>query len=220
MKYWIVAIFISLASFVNAQTSEFSLAVKYQDYELAKKLIYQKIAEKPNVLAYKDTLAFLYSDLKSYSQALAVCDDILKTEPNRLHVLELKASILWKTKDFLGLEKVYQVLFKETQDLKYAYYQVSLLFELNQYQKAEKLSKELLEKKESHHEKIAIYTNHFSKEITLSSVLYNVLGMIAMNEKRYKEAQKYFEKSLSIASDFLLASNNLQVVKTKLAQNR
>ncbi len=208
-------------SSLEVQQNVYQQAMLYQDYQVAKNAVYTMMALAPHQQGLKDTLADVYFQAKDYHQCIKVCNDILQQHHQNLYVREIKAISLRKLQDIKGSVQEYEELFKQSNLLSHAYYLMNLQYQLKRYGECENLIKSLLA-----HQKIETVTIQVLTQLAhepfqtvlLKATFLNMLGVIAMDMDNNQKALQYFEQAVKVSPHFLLAQNNLLLMKTRLSQ--
>lgn len=191
----------------------FRQSLKYADFSSAAFALNQVIVLKPEVPAYKDTLAFIYVELGGNVQALSVAKDILATNPNNASILEVSAM----SQESLGLYKEaledYEKLFKLTNKPYHMYKIASMQYVLKRFGECTASINGLLKSTEAEKEKITINMDRGQRqEVPMKAALYNMLGMVAYEVNDMNNAKLNFNEALKLEPNFVLAKGNLDLV--------
>lgn len=211
--------FIWAQSLFESQQEVYKQAMIYQDYQVAKNAVYTMIALEPKRIGLKDTLADVYFQAQDFSQCIKVCNDVLKQNSQQLYVREIKAISLQKLQDIKGAIREYEELYKQSNLLNYGYSLMILQYQMKRYGECEELIQLLFKHAKIETEIIQVSTQFVHQpyqKILLKATLFNMLGVISMDMNKNEQAQNYFEQALKISSNFLLAQNNLQLIKSRL----
>lgn len=191
----------------------FRQSLKYADFSSAAFALTQVIVLKPEVPAYKDTLAFIYVELGGNVQALSVAKDILATNPTNAPILEVSAM----SQESLGLYKEaledYEKLFKITNKPYHMYKIASMQYVLKRFGECTASINSLLKSAEAEKEKITINMDRGQRqEVPMKAALYNMLGMVAYEVNDLANAKTNFNEALKLEPNFALAKGNLDLV--------
>lgn len=208
------------ATEVKTDDSAFQLALntfhqslKYADFASAAYALNQVIVLKPEVSAYKDTLAYIYVELGGNVQALSVAKDVLSTNPNNASILEVSAM----SQESLGLYKEalddYEKLFKLTNKPYHLYKIASMQYVLKRFGECTATINGLLKSTEAEKEKITINMDRGQRqEVPMKAALFNMLGMVAYEVNDLTNAKNNFNEALKLEPNFALAKGNLDLV--------
>lgn len=199
-------------SFDNA-IGVFHQALKYADFSTAAYALNQVIVLKPELTAYKDTLAYIYAELGGNVQALSVARDILKDNPNNVSILEVSAM----SQEALGLYKEalddYEKLFKASGKPYHMYKVASMQYVLKRFGECSLSINTLIKSPDVDKEKISINMDRGQRqEVPMKAALYNMLGMVAFEVNDFTNAKNNFNEALKIEPTFALAKGNLDLV--------
>ena len=58
-------------------------------------------------------------------------------------------------------------------------------------------------------------SNGYFEQVPALAAAYNMLGVLAFNEKNNSEAEAYYKKAIALAPDFVIGKQNLEALKGK-----
>ena len=186
-------------------------ALAYNDYSVAKSAIYEMMSLDPNDHALQDTLALMYFDFKQYASAILVSNDVLKSDPNNLRAIEIKAISFDNLQIYDRALEQYEALHIRNSDL-YTLYKIAFLqFRLQRFVESETSAKLIMDNAESQDLKVYFNANNSlaSKEVPMRAAILNLKGLIYMSQEKKDEARKFFNESIAMAPEFELPKNNL-----------
>jgi tetratricopeptide (TPR) repeat protein len=196
----------------EVQKKVYQQALRYGDFNTAAVALNYVVALKPEKREYKDTLALVYSELGANVQALSVAKDILSTNSNNAPMLEVAAN----SEESLGLIKEaledYEKLFKLSGKTYHMYKIASMQYYLKRFGECAATLNGLLNAKDVGTEKITMNYDRQRQDVPLSAAVYNMRGMLALEQKDYKIGRDNFNEALKIMPDFYLAKGNLGLV--------
>lgn len=211
-------VFVALLSFTAlAQTSSVEIeknkltqALNYGDKEAATNAMYNIIAIEGPQSTYKDSLAYMYFNRRSYLSCYLVAQDVLQMRPNSAEILEMSAFAL----ESLGAgEKAieeYQKLLTSSNSNYHAYKIAEMQYELQKYddalvsiQKAGSLAD-----KGQHYITYQINQN-YNQQAELKAAIPYLEGMIYLAKSDQVKAKAAFEKAVAIFPDFILAKEKI-----------
>jgi tetratricopeptide (TPR) repeat protein len=226
---FLVAGFAFTAPVLKAQTSSltgknlkmYNMALEYGDYGVAINTLYTILADNPNDMALKDSLASLYFNSRAYPQAILVAREILAKNPKDKKMLELTAISYQNIGGAKEALETYETLYKESQ-MVYHLYQIAVLqYQIRRFGECEASLARILKDPASANEKVVINVNRTERqEVPMHAAVYNVLGMLALEQSDEASAKKAFEKALSIDGEFVLPKGNLEAMEQMKKQGQ
>ena len=118
------------------EKSKLQLAKSYNDENTITSTIYNIIALEGPQSTYKDSLAYIYFNKRNFVSCFLVTNDLLKTKPDNLELLEMNAVSL---ESMGALEKsleAYEKIFTKTNDNYQGYKLASIQFRMNKNEDA------------------------------------------------------------------------------------
>jgi tetratricopeptide (TPR) repeat protein len=190
-------------------------ALIYADSEIAVNSMYNIIAKEGENSTYKDSLAYLYFNSRKYSSCFMVCSDILMKDSNKQDILEMQAISL---ENLMALEKaaqVYAKLVTKSNNNYHAYKLANIYYVLKNYDQALMAVKKAEELKDTGEIKVSYAINkNYSQQVALTSAIAFTRGLIEAAQEKNDAAISSFQKAVNIQSDFALAKDNLEALKT------
>jgi len=163
---------------------------------------------------YEDTLAMLYMQQNSYVQCYYWSDKRLKVNPDDLGLLEMKGICLDKMQQPKEAIAVYEKLYAKTKSPFHAYTLMELQYSIKRL--AECLvtagSTERLQFKPDY--TVTYNVGEQLGRTYLQAGIYNIQALTLFDLDRKAEAKAYFEKAVALDSNFVLARQNLEAVKS------
>lgn len=206
----------------NIQWDVYRLALKYGDPNVALYALYYELAQKPEDVALKDSLASLYLQLGAYRQSILVGREILAVQPeNRkmLELLSLSHEAIGAVKEALDYsERLYKLNGSATQLYKIGTQQ----YALKRYGECMGTIQQLLNHPQINTEKVTItiprtqQTPETRQEISLKAAAYNIRGAVQVDQKELEAARDSFNEALKVEPTFQLAKSNLDEINRKL----
>lgn len=193
------------------QRGVYNRAIKYNDADMAISALYNLCTMEPQNDSLLYSLAYLYFDNQRYFSAILACNDLLLLNPENLKAMQMKAVGLEQigAKD-KALEEYESLYLKSDNDINYLYKMAVLDYELKRYQEAKNNIKILMGKDKIDEIKYYFPTeNKDQQEISMKASLYNLNGLIALDEGNKDEARQQFGRALEIAPDFYQAKKNM-----------
>jgi tetratricopeptide (TPR) repeat protein len=212
------------ATQVETYKKVYAMALENGDATVALNSLYFIIAEEGNNSPYKDSLAFLYFDMGSFTQCEKVAGEIVrdnaaaiekKERLTMLEILALSQASLGKTKEAIGS---FERLLSKTNEMYHAYRLAELQFNYKRIGEAFQsiTLAETLTNSMQAPVRIDMGNNQI-QEVKLEAAIQNLKGYIILQEypERKAEAITAFAKALEIQPGFLLAKNNLAFANSK-----
>jgi len=172
------------------------------------------VADQGANTVYEDTLAMLYLQQNSYVQCYYWADKRLKAKPDDLTLMEMKGICLDKLNQPKEAIAIYEKLYGRTKSPYHAYTLMELQYGIKRLQEclATSASTERLEFKPDF-----IMTYNAGEQMGrtyLQAGIFNVTGLALYDLDKKAESKKYFEKALALDSNFVLAKQNLEAIKS------
>ncbi len=198
----------------NQHIKVFMQAAKSGDVATAiTALSYYVNAEGANSV-YEDTLAMLYMQQGGYMQCFYWADKRLKVNPDDLVLMELKGISLDKLNQPKEAINVFEKLYAKTKSPYHAYQLMELQYSIKRLAEclATANSAERLEYKPEF-----TMTYNVGEQVGrtyLQAGIFNIQALALYDLDKKAEAKMYFEKALALDSNFVLARQNLDALKS------
>ncbi len=197
---------------VDSEYKLYRKAMDYGDFTVARTAILQLMVKYPTKPEWKDTLISIYGMMGMYEQAILIGEDILKSKGTDTTTLKIVA-ISYENLGALSKAIEYYDKVLALKDEILIRYKLSVCqYGLQRYGEAKANIYKILEDNRAKENKITINYESSSQEVSLLAAAMNVAGIILTDEGKHEEAKVYFESALKLEPNFILASNNLQVV--------
>lgn len=189
----------------------YQVALRYNDYNVAKHALYNLLVENPQNDSILYSLSLLYVQGQQYASAVLSANDIIAVKPNHTGALEIAAV----SYDNLGIKDKaldsYEKLYLNTDDYQILYKMAFLQYDLKKYAEAKTNVDILLGKKETEELK-SVYTlaDNQQKEFPIKVPLLTLKGMLTNATGDKEGARKLYNEALSLSPDFELATQQLQ----------
>ncbi len=196
---------------VNHAMKVYQTARSLNDVSAAKEALLDILVEVPQNDSIVFELGTLYFQLQMYQSSAVCAAEVLKKNPDNVGAIEL-AAVSYEN---LGAEQRaldnYEKLFLKTDDFN-ALYKASLFqYNLGRYKEADTNIDILLARKESDEIQFPIMTtSNEQKDYPIKALLYNIKGLIKVEQGNNAEAKVNFQKALEIAPDFAAAKEYLE----------
>lgn len=176
-------------------------------------LSYYVIDQGANTV-YEDTLAMLYMQQNSYVQCYYWADKRLKVKPDDLVLLEMKGICLDKLNQPKEAIAIFEKLYAKTKSPYHAYTLMDLQYSIKRLAEclATANSTANLEFKPDY--TITYNVGEQVGRTYLQAGIYNIQALTLYDLDRKAEAKAFFEKALALDSNFVLARQNLDALKS------
>jgi tetratricopeptide (TPR) repeat protein len=198
----------------------YNLALKYGDFTVAKTAVYEMLAEDPSRTDLLDTLTVIYFIQGSYGQAIAVGNEILETNPNKLAIREIVAVSYKNVNAPKEALTEFETLFKESGDLYFLYEVASMQYALKRFGECIASCDAILNAEGAAEMKVNIGLGQGQyQDVPLPAAVLNMKGFIALEVNQPEAAKENFEAALAIDPEFVLPKANLQKMAKMEAEN-
>lgn len=199
-------------SFENA-IKKYHNSLKYLDYKTAINAIHDVLIIAPEKTNYKDTLLALYYNSNQSISAVLLAQEMEKTGNSSKNVLEVLAITYQNAGQLKEALKYYEKLNALENKLFYQYQIAVIQYGMSRVSECTTTLSKIIENPNSAKETVKIdYEKAPSQEIPYSAAAYNILGVLSLNINQKENAKAYFQKSLEIFPEFLLAKNNISAI--------
>lgn len=163
---------------------------------------------------YEDTLAMLYMQQNSYVQCYYWADKRLKVKPDDLILMEMKGICLDKLNQPKEAITIFEKLYAKTQSPYHAYTLMELQYSIKRLAEclATATSAEKLVFKPEY--TMTYNVGEQMGRTYLEAGIYNITGLTLYDLDKKAESKMYFEKALALDSNFVLARQNLEAIKS------
>ena len=204
---------------VELEKNKLKQALIYGDQATATVMMYNIIALEGEKSAYKDSLAYLYFNRRSYLSCYLSAADALKNNPTNTEILEMSAFSL----ESLGAKDKaidnYQKLLAITKNNFHAFKIAGLQLELKKVVEAYTSIKKAESLVDKGTEKITYPINKsYNQQVPLKASIQYLKGIIEVEMNSKELAKKSFQKAIGLFPEFILAKQeleNLNEIKSK-----
>jgi len=196
-------------------------AKAYGDESIVANVMYSLIALEGPQSSYKDSLAYVYFNKRNYVSCFLVTNDLLKTKPKNLELLEMSAVSLESMGALEKSKEAYEKLFAMTNDNYHAYKLASIEFRMNQNEVAYATIKKAGQISGNEGFKVTFQVNeNYNQNVELKAAIAYLEGVIAVSLNKNVEAKVSFERAIQIFPDFVLAKSKLEILNAKQAEKK
>ncbi|MBK8610236.1 MAG: hypothetical protein IPL84_09880 [Chitinophagaceae bacterium] len=163
---------------------------------------------------YEDTLAMLYLQQNSFIQCFYWADKRLKVKPDDLILMEMKGICLDKLNQPKEAIAIYEKLYAKTKSPFHAYSLMDLQYSIKRLAEcmATAASAEKLQYKPEF--TVSYSVGEQMGRTLLQAGIYNITGLALYDLDKKAESKAYFERALALDSNFVLARQNLEAIKS------
>jgi len=196
-------------------------AKAYGDESIVANVMYSLIALEGPQSSYKDSLAYVYFNKRNYVSCFLVTNDLLKTKPENLELLEMNAVSLESMGALEKSKEAYEKLFAMTNDNYHAYKLAGIEFRMNQNEGAYATIKKAGQISGNEGLKITFQVNeNYNQNVELKAAIAYLEGLIAVSLNKSVEAKASFERAIQIFPDFVLAKSKLEILNAKQTEKK
>ena len=198
----------------NAHLKVYNLAMNTGDINAASVALNYYITEQGTETPYSDTLAMLYMQMNSYTQCYYWADLRSKTHPDDNNLLEMKGICLEKMQQPKEAITIFEKLFGKTQSPYHAYKLMGLQYSIKRLAECVGTAN-AAEKLQFKPEYVMTYNVGDQVGRTyLQAGIFNIHGLALYDLDRKAESKAYFQKAIALDSNFALAKQNLEAIRT------
>ena len=193
---------------------KYAAAVQWNDYDVAKDALYDLIIRNPqNDSLIFDLAVFYYQNRKSAS-AVLVSNELLARNPKNTTALEINAAGLEELGVLDKAIQKYESLYLLTTNMGVMYKMAFLQYRLKRYGEAGASADILLANKDIDSNKVQFNgADGKPKDYSMRVAVLNLKGMLALDQGDKVNAKKFFDQTLAVAPDFVLAKEGLAKCK-------
>jgi tetratricopeptide (TPR) repeat protein len=198
----------------NTHLKVFDQALYTGDLNTAIMALNYYVTEQGSANPYADTLAMLYMQQGSYPQCYYWADLRLKAKPDDNGLLEMKGVSLEKMQQHKEAIAVFEKLFAKTQNPYHAYKLMELQYGIKRLAECVATAN-VVEKLQFKPEYVMNYNVGEQVGRTyLQAGIFNIHGLALYDLDKKAEGRAYFERAVALDSNFVLARQNIEAIKT------
>lgn len=203
-------------AFIGHHSRTYAIATKYGDYDMAKTALYNMLAAYPGNDSLLYSLSYLYFSSQKYASAVLAVQDLIARTPDHLGALKISGAGY----EALGLKDkslvAYETLYLKSSDYQTLYKIAFLQYDMERLKECMTNADILLSKTESDTLKVYYATeDDQQKEYPIKASLLNLKGLVSKKYGDKESAKKYFQQALDVASDFVIAKENMESLDKK-----
>jgi tetratricopeptide (TPR) repeat protein len=194
----------------SRQVSIYTQALSLNDLTIARNAVYQILAIRPTADSWNDTLCMLYFSDGMYRQSILVGKKSFNNNPSNIVVGEIIAVSYERLGAFKEAIETYQELVKQKDEIRYLYSILTLEYKLKRFEECLATAEKIITRPDAMNNTIRInVSDQHYQDVPYAAAVYNILGMLFIELSLKEQAEKYFQKSLELAPDFILPKNNM-----------
>ncbi|MFK5879359.1 MAG: hypothetical protein QM478_07670 [Flavobacteriaceae bacterium] len=220
--FFFFALFITFSSIAqNSNQVEFEKqklkqALIYGDQSTATNMMYNIIALEGEKSVYKDSLAYLYFNRRSYLSCFLATEDALKNNPNNVELLEMSAFSIESLGAYEKAITSFEKLLSVTNNNFHAYKVATLYFQVNKFDEAYAAVKKADALPDSGKENISFPINkNYNQPVPLKAAIVYLKGLAEQNLNDKTAAKASFKKAMQVFPEFILAKDALSNLEVK-----
>jgi tetratricopeptide (TPR) repeat protein len=189
-------------------------SLKYLDYPTAINALQEVLVLSPEKVDYKDSLLAIYFNAGNSKSAFLLAQEMEAEGNNNAATFEVLARAFQNAGMLKEALSYFEKLNLLEENLYCLYQMATIQFNLSRVQEcSENLSKIIQNPKAKSQTMEMSYEKQESQQIPYAAAAFNVLGVMALKLKEPVQATENFKQALLISPNFLLAKNNLSVLK-------
>jgi tetratricopeptide (TPR) repeat protein len=172
---------------------------------------------------YLDSLAYLYLAANQIQSCQIVCERILKNEPEKLSIVELKGRCLIADNRVFDAIAAYETLFKKTNNISFGFALARLQYTGKRLAEALATVNSALTLKAEDDKQAKVNVSEVSgnkgqtQSVFIKAAMHNLRGLIVYDldpNANKKEAASCFEEALKLEPAYILAKQNKETLAT------
>ncbi|MEO6254369.1 MAG: hypothetical protein ABIO79_13730 [Ferruginibacter sp.] len=198
----------------NPHVKVFKQAVMSGDIATGITALSYYVTEQGANSVYEDTLAMLYMQQNSYVQCYYWADKRLKVKPDDLVLLEMKGICLDKLQQPKEAIVIFEKLYAKTQSPYHAYTLMELQYSIKRLAECLVTANSTTKLQFKPEYTVTYNVGEQVGRTYLQAGIYNIQALTLYDLDKKAEAKQYFEKALALDSNFVLARQNLDALKS------
>jgi tetratricopeptide (TPR) repeat protein len=203
------------------QLENYRRAISYNDMTTAASSLvsYLNAGGSENFL---DSLAIVYYNLSNFPGAYKLANELYTANNKNATALTLLADISGRGGETKTSLEWYEKLCALSPSA-YNFYQLATKQYLleRKLECRQSLQKVISDSAQAAKQMVSMeVSNGYFEQVPALAAAYNMLGVLAFNEKNNSEAESYYKKALAIAPQFVIGKQNLEALKTKTPEKQ
>ncbi len=193
-------------------------AIQYNDMPTAAMSLVSYLSNG-GTINYNDSLAVVYYNMNNFSGAYKLANEAYTRDNKNVTALSLLADISGQTNDAKTSLEWYEKLCP-LNPLPFNYYQLATKqFSLERKLECKQsLAKVMADTAAAAKQKVTLQVGQgYSESVPVLAAAYNMMGVLAFQDKNTTEAKKMYEAALKAFPDFVIAKQNLEAMNKPAA---
>lgn len=200
----------------NHYLKVYKQALSYNDVNTAINALQNYVAVDNN-LSYKDTLAMLYYNVKSYYSSLLLSEEVYKAAPENVIAMARTAECYDELGDPKTAIDLYEKVVPVTKNPYHIYKMGICQYQLKRTAECEASAKAALADTSSKRVGVVFTSANGSEQtVPVDAAASNLLGVLKMDTKKFAAAKVDFQQALKLFPDFIGAKGNMDVCDENL----
>lgn len=192
----------------------YALGLKYQDPNLKALAAANLYVLDSTQKRWRDSLFVAYKEANAVLPLSVLAPELYKERPNDTLVLIVMANLALYNQNLKEALSYQKKLFELTKNPVYQYQMIVSYSNMDSLEHARALAEEMLKEPRYAKMTIPIQVNEGQfQNVNIHAAAYNVLGYYAVQKRQIREAKSYFEKSLQLQPDYVLARQGYEFVR-------
>lgn len=194
----------------NLEKSVLKRAVSYQDYTTAIIMVQQLITKEPFQPMWTDSLCHLYFLNKSWDQAILAANDIMLGKYDNYKIGNLLGQAYKNKGDLKEALNVYEKLYASFKDPYHLYDVAQLQYFLKRYSEFNLTVAQLIQLPPDKVKDLEVFivNSQAKQNVPFMAAVYNLTGVMLMDQNKNEDAKKAFAKALELYPEFQIAKAN------------
>jgi tetratricopeptide (TPR) repeat protein len=194
----------------------FKEALQYNDGLVARVALFRMIQLKPEAKNLYDTLAYLYFGSGQFNEAMILSEKVYTEDNSKVGMLEVKAI----SEQNLGMLKEalndFEMLYEKAKDVRYLYQIAAMQYDLKRVAECSNSINMILASTETDKATVPFFTqDRRRQDVPIKAAAFNMRGVLAGELGEFDLAAKAYEEALKLYPEFVLAKNNIEVIKKR-----
>lgn len=199
---------------LDLEKQKLKQALSYSDKAVAASAMYSIISIEGENSTYKDSLAYLYFNDAKYVSCFLVTNDILKSKPDNLELLEMQTISLESMGAIAKAIENYKSILSKTNNNYHAFKLAGLQLSLRKFDEAYISIKKANELPDDGTEKVTYQVNkNYNQNVDLKAAIAYLQGIIELNLEKKAEAKLSFMRAVNLFPDFVLAKSKITTIE-------
>ena len=202
------------ANNLELEKQKLKQALIYSDKTVAANSMFSIIALEGPTSTYKDSLAYLYFNERNFVSCFLVTNDLLKSNPENVDILEMNAISLESIGAIEKAIEKYKLLLLKSNNNYHAYKITGLQLAMSKFNEALVSIKKADQMVDNAEITVNFQVNkNYNQNVPLKPAIAYIQGLIELNLDKKAEAKLSFERALKLFPEFSLAKSKLLTIE-------